>query len=179
MKLTPCEIQWEKLRLKQKKNEQWVRRSNVQINGVPHKDGEDLMSIVSKISSYCNYPIKPESDIDFITRVAVKNPKDPKKPKPIIVKFQSRYKKDDLLSAFRKLKVIQASDIGFVGCTDKVYINDHLSAYNKSLLNQARSRAEERKYAFVWVRNCTVHVRRDEKSPVIFITSQDALNKIV
>lgn len=161
------------------KNEQWVRRSNIQINGIPEKAGENLLKIVKCLADHSGFSLNPESDIDFATRVAVKNDTDQKKTKPIIVKMQSRYKKDDFLSSLRKMKHMKASDIGFLGSDSRVYFNDHLSAQNKYLLQKAKIKAKEKNYAFCWVRNCTIMVRKSDKSPVIHITTEESLNKIV
>lgn len=160
------------------KNEQWVRRSNIQINGVPQKNGENLVRIIKTLAEYSNFPLQPDTDIDFVTRVAVKNDVEGKKPRPIILKMQSRYKKDDFLTSLRKLKDVKASDIGFSGINSRIYFNDHLSPRNKNLFQKAKLKAKEKNYAFCWVRNCTIMVRKSEKSPVLHITSEESLKKI-
>lgn len=100
-----------------------------------------------------------------------------KKPKPIILKMQSRYKKDDFLVSLRKLKNITAGDIGFTGVTSRIYFNDHLSSRNRQLFQRAKLIAKEKNYAYCWVRNCTIMVRKTDKSPVLHITSEDSLKK--
>lgn len=159
-------------------NEQWVRRSNLQINGVPQKAGENLIDLLKTLAKVSGFPFDVKSDLDFVTRVAVMNNADNKKPKPIIVKMQSRYKKDDFLASIRKLKEIKTSDLGFSGDTGRIYVNDHLSSRNKILLQKAKQRAKEKEYKYCWVRNCTIMVRRNDSSPVLHITSEDALKKI-
>lgn len=161
-----------------RRNEQWVRRSNIQINGVPETKGENLFTIVRSLAELSGFPLNTNTDIDFVTRVAVRNDSDSAKPKPIIVKLQARYKKDDFMSSLRKFKNLKASDLGFPNSSNRVYINDHLSSYNKYLLKVAKQRANQKNYQYCWVRNCTVMVRRDERSPILFITSEEALNKI-
>lgn len=163
------------------RNEQWVRRSNIQINGVPEKKNENLLSLVKNLALKCNFTINMDTDIDFVTRVAVKNDIDNKTPKPIILKMQSRYKKDDFLLSLRKLKNCTAGDIGISGTqsTRKIFFNDHLSARNKYLLREAKRLAKEKGYAYCWVKNCTVMVRRSDQSPIIHITSTESLNNIV
>nr|XP_026500607.1 uncharacterized protein LOC113404074 [Vanessa tameamea] len=161
------------------KNEQWVRRSNIQISGVPQKKGENLIQLIKVLADKCNFPLNPLTDIDFITRVATKNDSNDIRPKPIILKMQARYKKDDFLSSLRKLKTIRACDIGFSGMQNQIYVNDHLSTRNKSLFNEAKRKSKEKGYLFCWVRNCTIMVRRTESSPVLHITSEDCLKKIV
>lgn len=160
------------------KNEQWVRRSNIQINGVPQKNGENLVRIIKTLAERCNFPLQPDTDIDFVTRVAVKNDVEGKKSRPIILKMQARYKKDDFLASLRKLKDVKASDIGFPGLNARIYFNDHLSARNKSLFQKAKLRVKEKDYAFCWVRNCTIMARKTETSPVLHITSDESLKKI-
>lgn len=161
------------------KNDQWVRRSNIQINGIPHKHGENLIKIVKTLADRSGFSLNTENDIDFVTRVAVKNDIEGRKNKPIVLKLHSRYKKDDFLASLRKLRDIKACDIGFVGSAGRIYFNDHLSSRNKHLFQQAKLKAKEKNYTFCWVRNCTVMVRKSEKSPIIHITSDESLKKIV
>lgn len=163
------------------RNEQWVRRSNIQINGIPEKKSENLFDLVKSLAQKCNFKIDTNNDIDFVTRIAVKNDLDNKTPKPIIVKMHSRYKKDDFLLSLRKLKNCTAADVGVTGgqSSNRVFFNDHLSSRNKYLLRQAKRLAKEKGYAYCWVRNCTIMVRRSDQSPVLHITSEECLNKIV
>ncbi|XP_063630212.1 uncharacterized protein LOC134801547 [Cydia splendana] len=161
-----------------RRNEQWVRRSNIQINGVPETKGENLFTILKSLADLSGYSLNTNTDVDFVTRVAVRNDSDGAIPKPIIVKMQARYKKDDFMASLRKLRNLKASDLGYSTSLNRIYVNDHLSTYNKYLLKEAKQRAKQKKYQFCWVRNCTVMVRRDEKSPVLYIGSEEALNKI-
>ncbi|KAI8441388.1 hypothetical protein MSG28_015003 [Choristoneura fumiferana] len=134
-----------------RRNEQWARRSNIQINGVPETRGENLVSIVKTLAALSGFELNTSTDVDFVTRVAVRNDTDSAKPKPIVLKMQARYKKDDFISALRKLKNLKASDIGFANCSNRIYINDHLSAFNKYLLREAKRRANQKQYQFCWV----------------------------
>ncbi|VVD02911.1 unnamed protein product [Leptidea sinapis] len=135
------------------RNDQWVRRSNIQINGIPHKKCENLIQIVKSLASKSGYCSNPDTDIDFVTRVAIKNDSVENKPRPIILKMQARYKKDDFLSSLRKIKNLKASDLGYAGVNTSIYANDHLTTYNtrKSLLNEARRRAKEKGFMYCWV----------------------------
>lgn len=92
--------------------------------------------------------------------------------------MQARYKKDDFISSLRKLRNLKTSDLGIAGSLNRIYINDHLSGFNKYLLREAKQRVAHKQYQHCWVRNCTVMVRKSDKAPVLFITSEEALNKI-
>ncbi|XP_064076649.1 uncharacterized protein LOC135194775 [Vanessa tameamea] len=177
--LEELKLKFKELSESSNRNEQWVRRSNIQINGIPQKKGENLVHIIKTLAEKSGYSINFGTDVDFVTRVAVRNDSSANKSRPVILKMQARYKKDDFLSSLRKLKNLKASDIGFSGSNNPIYINDHLSTYNKALLNEARRKCKEKCYQFCWVRNCTVMVRKTNNSPVIHITSKGSLNKIL
>lgn len=167
----------EKIEFDNNLRDQWARRSNVEICGVPVKKDENLFKVIEKISTHINYPINPATDIDFVTRVAPRN-KESTKTKVIIVRFMSRYKKDDFVACARKFKKMKASDVGFEGSDSIIYFNDHLTTANKTLLHHAKSLANEHQYSYVWVKNCSIMVRRSDLSPIIHIKSASDLNKI-
>lgn len=156
--------------------EQWARRSNVEIYGIPEKKGENLMDLIKCISKRIDFPLDVNNDLDFITRVAPKDHSS-KRTKPIVVRFLARYKKDDFLSKARKFK-LGARDLGFNDNKSQIYFNDHLTSANKSLLQRVKVKAKENKYLYTWVKNCAIMVRRSDTSPILHISSISDLNKI-
>lgn len=177
-KVNELKMTFQDIKESQSRSEQWVRRSNIQINGVPQKNGENLIQLIKALAEKANFPLSPDTDIDFITRIATKNDSSDGRPKPIILKMHSRYKKDDFLTSLRKLKNLKACDIGFSGRQNIIYFNDHLSTDNRALFNEAKRLAKQKGYNYCWVRNCTIMVRQKNDSPVIHITSKDCLKKI-
>lgn len=157
------------------KREQWARRSNVEIFGIPERQGENLLKILGDIASHMQFPLHSASDIDFVTRVAPKQNEN-KKIKPIVVRFLARWKKDDFLAVARKLR-LKCSDIGISG-DSFVHFNEHLTSRNKALLQRVKSVCKEKGFKYVWVRNCSIKVRRSDTSPVIHISCESDLNKI-
>lgn len=157
-------------------SEQWSRRSNVEIYGIPEKKNENLFHILKAVCDRAQCQINPSSDIDFITRVAPQK-SDTKKTKPIIIRFLARYKKDEFLSQVRKLKW-KPSDIGFETSENSIFFNEHLTRSNKALLQRVKTIAKEKRYTYVWVKNCAIFTRRNDTSPVILISKDLDLNKI-
>lgn len=157
--------------------DQWARRSNIELVGIPEKKGENLISIVSSIAKKIGFDIDPKIDIDFITRVA---PKEVKKGqhKPIIIKMQARYRKDDFLASIRRKRDLISSDIG-CGGDSRIYANDHLTSASKRLLHLTKEAAKLNHYRFVWVRNCRILVRKSEGSQIRAILKTEDLNKII
>ncbi|CAH0724908.1 unnamed protein product, partial [Brenthis ino] len=95
---------FESIEIENNNKEQWARRSNIEIYGIPEKKNENLFSILQDIAKKADINLNLNTDIDFITRVAPKNSEN-KKIKPIIVRFLCRWKKDDFLSLVRKQKL--------------------------------------------------------------------------
>ena len=159
------------------KREQWSRRSNVEIYGIPEKKSENLNTIIQSLADKADFNLNVNTDIDFVTRVAAKD-KSVKKNKPIIVKFLCRWKKDEFLSRIRKLK-LKCHDIGFMSNNNtSIYFNDHLTSSNKLLLQLVKKAAKEKFYKYVWVKNCSIMVRRNDTSPVLHIINSNDLKKI-
>lgn len=159
------------------KQEQWSRRSNIEIVGLPQKTGENLLKIISQLGTYVDCPVDPQTDIDFVTRVAHKS-KDVKKPKPVVVRFLARHKKDNFLARLREIKDFKASDIGYPD-TSRIFFNEHLTMSNKILLNKVKKMATEKVYKYVWVKNQAIMVRKNDSCKAIHISSETDLKKIV
>lgn len=172
VKSTIAKIDWE-LNTK----EQWARRSNIEIQGVPETKNENLLEIFANITQLAGFPIDVNSDVDFINRVAPMT-LNTKKPKAIVVRFLARYKKDDCLNRLRKLRDLKACDVGFAGSNSAIYFNDHLTKTNKLLLGETKKIATENNYKWVWVRNCCIMVRRNDSSTVMNISTNEDLKKI-
>lgn len=157
--------------------DQWTRRSNIELIGIPEKKNENLIDLIKKLGQISGFLVDPQMDIDFVTRVA---PRDynGKQLRPIVLKMISRYRKDDFVSALRRAK-LTTGDLGYDGCdNNKVFVNDHLTSRNKYLLRQAKAIAKEKGFKWVWVRNCNIIVRRNDSSSPIYIKTADDLNKI-
>ncbi|KAJ0183571.1 hypothetical protein K1T71_001547 [Dendrolimus kikuchii] len=161
-----------KLRAEISAYDQRSRLNNVEIKGVPVKKDENLFKIIDKISHVLNFII-PENQINYISRVPLFNSND----KSIIVCFLNRYIKEDFVAAARGKKTISTNDIGFLGTNTRIYINDHLNADSKQLLNKTRALAKEKNVKYVWIKHGKIHLRKDDTSKVFIISHEADLNK--
>lgn len=182
MSVLKCEVSALKDEVKiiksdQEIKDQWARRSNIELIGVPEKNSEMLMDIVDRLAKVSNFQLQPY-DIDFVTRVASKDSGNGR-PKPIIIKMLARHRKDDFLTALRKMKNLSTNHIGYPDQSRRIFANDHLTSANKQLLNRVKILAKDKNYKFVWVKNCMIKVRQNEKSPTQIIYNELDLKKIV
>ncbi|KAJ0183458.1 hypothetical protein K1T71_001434 [Dendrolimus kikuchii] len=145
-----------KLETDQQASEQWLRSNNIEIKGVPLKDRENLFDVITKIGTSISYPIERQK-INFIHRV----PTHQSGIKNIIVSFINKYVKEDFISAARLRKdILTPNDIGLNGA-GRIFVNDHLTTRNKTLLSKAKALAKEHNYQFIWVKNMKIFARKN------------------
>ena len=128
--------------------EQYGRRSNLKINGLPESEGDETAEMTADIligkfnSVIGGLNLRPE-DIDIAHRLGKK-----KKPKPhetipprrVIVKFNSRCKRDAIL---RNRKLFQGTDI---------YVNEDLTKINQLVLSCVRKKMKD-EVEKAWTKN--------------------------
>lgn len=153
--------------------DQRSRLNNVEIKGVPLKKDENLFSIVEAISKVLDFNL-PKAQIDYLYRVPLHGTKE----KAIIVSFTNRYVKEDFVAAARARKSLSAPDIGFRDSVRRIFINDHLNADFKGLLNKTKTLAKEKGHDYVWVKFAKIHTRKNDSSPVVIINKEADLNRI-
>ncbi|KAL4702319.1 hypothetical protein ACJJTC_006925 [Scirpophaga incertulas] len=154
-------------------DEQRSRLNNVEVKGVPLKPGENLFSIAEALTKAVGYSF-PKTQINYIVRVPIHNSKE----KLIIITFINRYIKEEFLGAARAKKILTADDIGFRGNRQIAFVNDHLIPESKNLLTKTKAVAKEKNYSYVWVKHCKIHVRKNDTSRVVIVSTVNDLNKI-
>lgn len=117
--------------------EQYSRKNNVELKGVPCTQGEDCVAILQAVGSKIDCLVSRD-DIDIAHRVPSGS-----NTKNLIARFTSRAKKAEFVSKARKAR-LQTRDIGFQGTESKpIYVNDHLTQENKKIFSKALSLKKE------------------------------------
>ncbi|XP_026313789.1 uncharacterized protein LOC113225356 [Hyposmocoma kahamanoa] len=117
--------------------EQQARTCNIEIQCVPEKKNENLLTIVDSISKAVGCKINPE-DIHKCTRIAKLDPTG-SRPRSIVVQLSSPRVRDEFLAAavkynrskIRKEEKLNTSDIGITGEKKPIFI-----ACNRTYLPQ-------------------------------------------
>lgn len=157
--------------------DQYSRNKNIEIENVVQLEGESVEVLVTKIANELN--IKLESaEIDAAHRLPSRA--EGRAPK-IIVQFTTRKKRDLFLE--KKTKVLTNTQIIGVASqrgTDRIFVNENLSPYNRELLWKTKTRARELGYRFVWCKKGKIFVKKDETSrAIIKIYTFADIDKIV
>jgi len=155
--------------------EQYSRRDNIEIVGIPYTPREDLYAILDTIARTIDVTYS-NSDVSIVHRL----PDRKKTGKPnIIVKFISRYYKDNWISAAIRGRRLTANEICNTWEATNVYINDHLTFANKRLLGHLRGLVREKKIAKAGSRSSKVFFKVKTDDPVHYVKTMEEINNII
>ncbi|XP_022188177.1 uncharacterized protein LOC120356269 [Nilaparvata lugens] len=156
--------------------EQYSRRMNIQIDGIPVTQGEKVDDIVEKLGNLLEVASPIESVLSMHRVPSI----NAKKCQPIIVQFSNPMQRRKWLEAYRKKRDVTSTDLNPVlQPKTNIYINEHLTRENKTLLAATKAVAKERGYQFVWVRQAKIYVRKEHNSKAVRIFTHDGLQKLV
>lgn len=153
--------------------QQYRRRDNVLVFGIPDTPEESVYCVIDKVSQIIG-------GVDLVSDISVAHrlPARPGKTKPIVIRFNKRTSRDSWLQRFKDEARKDADGPGL--STQRINpqlppgrftAGEHLTIATRNLLNSTRDAAKEKGYQFVWTRDCKVFVRKDERSNAVKINS--------
>ena len=148
--------------------EQYTRKFNVEVHGIPECEGENLADIIIKIGQKISVDITSQ-DIDIVHRLRKKT----LTAKPIIMRFTSYRKKREFYQARFNLKTTKISEIIESVQHEveaKIYINENLTQRRQELLAKARKMRKAKKLVRVWTADGKLFVRKTEESRPVRIS---------
>lgn len=153
-------------------SEQYSRKCNLEIKGIPKLAEEDLGNTLHRIGGLLIVPVTKD-DVEKCHRVPAKNASSIPN---IIVQFRSRSKRDLVLQKAKKTR-ISTQDLGHASNTP-VFINEHLCPVLKQLLGAAIAKKKAANWRFVWTNDGRILMRKDEGSHVLHIRDASDIEKI-
>jgi archaellum component FlaC len=156
-------------------NEQRDRLLNIELVGVPENGNEDLTKVILKLGEHSGINLTV-TDIIQVNRVSSKS-KVQGRPRNIVAKLRTRLLKDNVISQARKSRVT-TKDLDIQGNITPVYVNEHLTLFNKDLLRKVKEVAVNKEYQYAWVKNGRIYVRKAPTMPAILVTEEEDLKKI-
>ena len=76
------------------------------------------------------------------------------------------------------LRNIKASDIGFEEVSNKIFINKSLTKRNKNLLRLAKIKKRDVNFKFVWTKNGSILMRKNESARIIKTNFESDLDNL-
>lgn len=154
----------QKLRRELNELDQYSRRQNLEVHGLPQTAGENLLSTLNAFADKLELPHLDETNVEAVHRL----PSKPNKIPPVIVRFSSRVTKETWLAKKDHLRRVKS----------ETYLLENLTAQNKRLLWLIKSKAAEKDYQFAWQKNGKMFVRKRPQDRVIKINGEEDLIKI-
>ncbi|CAG5008576.1 unnamed protein product [Parnassius apollo] len=158
------------------------RSHNVEIQAVPEKRNENILTIVKNIYSTVKLPTT-DAEISMCRRVAKLPTTSAQRPRNILLSLPSIRRRDNLLSAVKRYNkanpgnTLSSVHLGIQGDICPIYVSEHLSPETKELFALTRATARG-KYKYVWVKFGNIYVRKDDNSSAVHIKNKDCLAKI-
>lgn len=137
------------------------RQLNLEIQGVPAVQGENLVSVLNQVADKLDVPRLSEQDIVCAHRLPTRQNNIP----GIIVRFTRQSFKDLWMRNKRKLKDAQP----------RIFIQDNLTRHSRQLLKATKDWARENSFKFAWYAHGKVFLRKCEGARAVHVKSSDDL----
>ncbi|XP_070543898.1 uncharacterized protein [Ptychodera flava] len=160
--------------------QQYSRRNNLEIHGIPQHNNEDTDNIVIKIAAAIGVDVT-SSDIDISHRLPRRHSQQRERqlPPPIIVKFVRRSVRNTLYYSRRNLQGKTPTHLHLDdNATNSIFINENLSPSVKRLFHQVNDRRKHLKWRYIWTNNGKIYTRKDDTSDAIIISSLQAISRL-
>ncbi|XP_054276480.1 uncharacterized protein LOC128995487 [Macrosteles quadrilineatus] len=151
--------------------EQYSRKTNVEISGIPKSPNEDVRAIVGDIGRALGLEVQP-SQIAAAHRIPSFNKT---RTPSLVVQFTERATKETFISKYKESRAsgvnLTANRVNNTFPHDRVYVNDHLSPENKQFFAKLKKKCNELGYTFVWSRDGKFFVKRSAGEKTIKVST--------
>lgn len=164
-----------------KEIQQYSRRDNVIIFGIPEARSEKIYEVVNQISDSIG-ALNLVNDVSVAHRLPSGSPG---KVRPIVIRFSKRCSRDAWLQCYKVESKKEGDGPGIPlqrlpnhAGLGRFTAADHLTVATRDLLRKTRDIAKMKGYKFVWTKDCNIFVRENESSPVSKINSVSDLERL-
>lgn len=152
--------------------EQSSRNVNVELHCIPESRNEDCVEIVKTVSRVLN---AGSVDVSAAFRVGpIRNDR----PRKILAVLKSSEARENLIKSAKSGQGLTANQLFQNWSCDRVFVNENLTPFRADLLRRAKTKAKERGYRYVWLKNFVVHVRKDDGERVRTIKSYEDVDRM-
>lgn len=158
--------------------EQYGRKSNIIVSGIPEHTDESTMGLIIELARILDVSLTP-GEIVATHRIGRKSDQ-PGKHRPIIVRFVTFAKRDDLYRERKGLReIVLPRDTTFTqNMVQNVFISDNLTRYNSALMFACRELKRDGRLTAAWTDSGRIKVKVND-GPTRPIRSASDLRKLV
>ncbi len=159
------------LKLQLENLEQYSRRNNLIISGIPTNQNENIREITKNLAKIWNVEIQ-NYDIVAAHRLYSRT-----KIPDIIIKFNNREKVVEMIKKSKSNKI--NSDKLQLEPATPIFCSEHLTPYTKKILAYTKKLRQEGKIKYVWVKEGSVLIRVEEDMEAQKIKNEFELEKLI
>ena len=160
--------------------EQYGRRQNLEITGIPVKKNENTNKIVMEVANLLNVEIFPEQ-VSTSHRIASRTNKhkdsESQPPPPIIARFVNRDVPNELCYNPKLANNLDLKGFSVEG-TQRIFINENLTQARKKLFWMVKQKAKRADYKYFWTMNGNIYTRKHNDSNALIIKGEKDLDLI-
>ncbi|XP_046963349.1 uncharacterized protein LOC124532483 [Vanessa cardui] len=154
--------------------------NDIQITGLPERSGENAVHLTLAVTKKLGLALD-SCDIVSAERAgphrALLSSEERQRPRPVIVRLARRSLRDDIIKAARVRRGTDTSGVTD-GDPSRVYINEHLTRFNRLLFYKAREEGKRHGWRFIWTREGRIYMRRETDTAVQRIRTECDISKI-
>lgn len=154
--------------------EQYTRRTNLEISGIPVTANECVKDVIRDVGTVLGVEVRDEH-IAAAHRVPAFNKS---RTPSLIVQLQSKTLRDEWLTKFRNVRPITANQVNSSLPRQPIYVNEHLSPDNKKFLSLLKQKCKELNYKYVWSRDGRFFTRKNQGLPCVKISTQEDIDSL-
>lgn len=154
--------------------EQYSRRTNIEISGIPVTPNENILEILKDTGKALGVELQEHHVMAAHRIPSYKRERIPS----LIVQFQNKMLRDTWIGRYREKRSMTANEVNVNFPKHKLYINEHLSPENKQFLYNLKQKCRELGYNFAWFREGKFFVRRSSGEPCKRINTTDDISKL-
>lgn len=162
----------------QDKMEQYSRKNNLEIHGIPEAAYETTEEVVLKLAEALNVSITP-NDIEISHKLRRKGV-----AKSLIVKFQSHKAKSKLYRERTKLKNISVSDLfpnlsaSTLVQAERIFINENLTSYRRKIMSKANGMRRDGNLCSTWSMDGKIYIKTSPEGRPVRINDLEDLDTL-
>ena len=158
--------------------EQYGRRQNLEIVGVPEKENENTNAIVLEVAKMLDVDIM-SSHISTSHRLPKKkaSSRNNSGSSPIIVRFTSRDIKNQIYANRKMARFVDLKNFS-VSDTKNIFVNENLTPTRKQLFWKTKQEVKNNSWKYIWTHNGNVLVKKDDNATITAIKNELDLNLI-
>ena len=149
--------------------EQYSRKFNLEIHGIPERKEEDITQIIFDLADTIDADVR-EEDIDICHCLY----KAEGKARPIIVKFTNYDSKYEMYSKRLRLRKVDNREKFGV---ERVFINENLTSRRALLYSKVRKKVKDNSAWNTWTMDGKIFLRKSPTGRPIRIKAEDDINK--